>query len=124
MSADLEGSDALGFENELWASANKLRGNMDASEYKHVVLPLVFLKYISDAFEDTHASLVSRGRNPENRDEYIAKGVFWVPEKGRWNNLVENATDSSIGIMIDDAMEAIERDNPELRNVLPKNFGS
>jgi type I restriction enzyme M protein len=124
MSADLEGSDALGFENELWASANKLRGNMDASEYKHVVLPLVFLKYISDAFEDIHASLVSRGRNPENRDEYIAKGVFWVPEKGRWNNLVENATDPSIGIMIDDAMEAIERDNPELRNVLPKNFGS
>ena len=96
MSADLEGSDALGFENELWASANKLRGNMDASEYKHVVLPLVFLKYISDAFEDIHASLVSRGRNPENRDEYIAKGVFWVPEKGRWNNLVENATDPSM----------------------------
>ena len=124
MSADLEGSDALGFENELWASANKLRGNMDASEYKHVVLPLVFLKYISDAFEDIHASLVSRDRNPENRDEYIAEGVFWVPEKGRWNNLVENATDPSIGIMIDDAMEAIERDNPELRNVLPKNFGS
>jgi|APSaa5957512535_1039671.scaffolds.fasta_scaffold03526_6 type I restriction enzyme M protein len=124
MSADLEGSDALGFENELWASANKMRGNMDASEYKHVVLPLVFLKYISDAFEDIYASLVSRGRNPENRDEYIAKGVFWVPEKGRWNNLVKNATDPSIGIMIDDAMEAIERDNPELRNVLPKNFGS
>ena len=72
MSADLEGSDALGFENELWASANKLRGNMDASEYKHVVLPLVFLKYISDAFEDIHASLVSRGRNPENRDEYLS----------------------------------------------------
>ena len=119
-----EGSDVLGFENELWSSANKLRGNMDASEYKHVVLPLVFLKYISDAFEDIHASLVSRGRNPENRDEYIAKGVFWVPEKGRWNNLVENATDPSIGIMIDDAMEAIERDNPELRNVLPKNFGN
>jgi type I restriction enzyme M protein len=124
MSANSDGSDALGFENELWASANKLRGNMDASEYKHVVLPLVFLKYISDAFEDIHASLVSRGRNSENRDEYIAKGVFWVPEKGRWNNLVENATDPSIGIMIDDAMEAIERDNPELRNVLPKNFGS
>tara|TARA_B100000963_G_scaffold361494_1_gene397216 strand:- start:2281 stop:3822 length:1542 start_codon:yes stop_codon:yes gene_type:complete len=119
-----EGSDVLGFEDQLWSSANKLRGNMDASEYKHVVLPLVFLKYISDAFEDTHSSLVSRGRNPENRDEYIAKGVFWVPEKGRWNNLVENATDPSIGIMIDDAMEAIERDNPELRNVLPKNFGS
>ena len=119
-----EGSDALGFESDLWASANKLRGSMDAAEYKHVVLPLVFLKYISDAFEDIRASLVSRGRNPENRDEYIAKGVFWVPEKGRWSRLVGNATDPTIGIMIDDAMEAIERDNPELRNVLPKNFGS
>jgi len=124
MVAVAEGSDALGFENELWASANKMRGNMDASEYKHVVLPLVFLKYISDAFEDIHADLIARGRNAERRDEYLAKGVFWVPEKGRWNAIVEKATDPSIGIIIDDAMEAIERDNPELRNVLPKNFGN
>jgi type I restriction enzyme M protein len=120
----VEGSDVLGFENELWASANKMRGNMDASEYKHVVLPLVFLKYISDAFEDIHADLTARGRNAELRDEYLAKGVFWVPEKGRWNAIVEKARDPSIGIIIDDAMEAIERDNPELRNVLPKNFGN
>lgn len=119
-----EGSDALGFESDLWASANKMRGKMDASEYKHVVLPLVFLKYISDSFEDLHANLVSRGRNPEIRDEYIAKGVFWVPEKARWSGIVRQATDPSIGIVIDDAMEAIERDNPELRNVLPKNFGN
>lgn len=119
-----EGSDALGFENELWASANTMRGNMDAAEYKHVVLPLVFLKYISDSFEDLHSNLVSRGRNPELRDEYIAKGVFWVPSKARWSNIVKQATDPSIGIIIDDAMEAIERDNPELRNVLPKNFGN
>ena len=124
MVAVVEGSDALGFENELWASANKMRGNMDASEYKHVVLPLVFLKYISDAFEDIHADLTARGRNAELRDEYLAKGVFWVPEKGRWNAIVEKARDPSIGIIIDDAMEAIERDNPELRNVLPKNFGN
>ena len=118
-----EGSDALGFESDLWASANKMRGSMDASEYKHVVLPLVFLKYISDAFEDVHSTLVRKGRNPELRDEYTARGVFWVPENGRWNKVVENATDPQIGIIIDDAMEAIERDNPELRNVLPKNFG-
>jgi type I restriction enzyme M protein len=124
MVAVAEGSDALGFENELWASANKMRGNMDASEYKHVVLPLVFLKYISDAFEDIHADLIARGRNAERRDEYLAQGVFWVPEKGRWNAIVEKARDPSIGIIIDDAMEAIERDNPELRNVLPKNFGN
>ena len=118
------GSDSLGFENDLWDAANKLRGHMDASEYKHVVLPLVFLKYISDAFDDIHADLVSRGRNAERRDEYLAKGVFWVPEKSRWNGIVEKATDPSIGIIIDDAMEAIERDNPELRNMLPKNFGN
>ena len=118
-----EGSDALGFEKGLWASANKMRGSMDASGYKHVVLPLVFLKYISDAFEDVHSTLVSKGRNPELRDEYTARGVFWVPENGRWNKVVENAMDPQIGIIIDDAMEAIERDNPELRNVLPKNFG-
>ena len=105
---DDEGSDALGFENDLWASANAMRGNMDASEYKHVVLPLVFLKYISDSFEDLHASLVSRGRNAENRDEYIAKGIFWVPQKARWSALVQQANDPSIGILIDEAMEAIE----------------
>jgi len=118
-----EGSDALGFEKELWASANKMRGAMDASAYKHVVLPLVFLKYISDAFEDTHSILVSKGRNPELRDEYIARGIFWVPESGRYTKIVEMARDPNIGIIIDDAMNDIERDNPELRNVLPKNFG-
>ena len=86
-----EGSDALGFESDLWASANKLRGSMDAAEYKHVVLPLVFLKYISDAFEDTHARLTEEGRNPEIRDEYTARGIFWVPEEARWTGIVERA---------------------------------
>ena len=119
-----EGSDALGFESDLWASANKLRGSMDAAEYKHVVLPLVFLKYISDAFEDTHANLVEAGRNPENRDEYIAKGIFWVPEKARWTGIVEQAMDPTIGVIIDDAMEAIGKENSELRNVLVTRFGS
>ena len=94
-----EGSDALGFEDKLWASANKMRGSMEASRYKHVVLPLVFLKYISDAFEDTHSMLVSKGRNPELRDEYIAKGIFWVPEEGRWNYVVKNAMNPKIGII-------------------------
>ena len=96
-----EGSDALGFESDLWASANKLRGNMDAAEYKHVVLPLVFLKYISDAFEDTHARLTEEGRNPEIRDEYLARGIFWVPEEARWTGIVERATDPTIGVIID-----------------------
>ena len=120
----MEGSDALGFENELWDAANRLRGNMDASEYKHVVLPLIFLKYISDAFEDLHAALVARNRNAENRDEYLAKGIFWVPASARWSDIVQQATDPQIGIIIDSAMEDIERENPELRNVLPKNFGN
>ena len=98
-------------------------GQQDASEYKHVVLPLVFLKYISDSFEDLHAFLVSRGRNAENRDEYIAKGIFWVPE-GTLEAFVQQANDPSIGILIDEAMEAIEHDNTELNGVLPKNFGN
>ena len=119
MSVDMrerrEGSDALGFETDLWASANKLRGSMDASEYKHVVLPLVFLKYVSDAFEDLHASLAAKGRNPENKDEYVARGVFWVPAAGRWLGIVEQAMDPSIGVIIDDALEAIGKENPELK---------
>ncbi|MGB1954697.1 MAG: N-6 DNA methylase [Candidatus Poseidoniaceae archaeon] len=118
-----EGSDELGFEKELWASANKLRGSMDASEYKHIVLPLVFLKYMSDAFKSVHSELVDLGEDPDDRDEYTMRGVSWVPEKGQWSNLVENALSSDIGIMIDDAMEAIEKANPELRGVLPKTFG-
>ena len=121
--SDHEGSDALGFESDLWASANKMRGNMDAAEYKHVVLPLVFLKYISDAFEDTHARLTEEGRNPEIRDEYLARGIFWVPEEARWTSIVERATDPTIGVIIDDAMEAIGKENPELKNVLVTRFG-
>ena len=118
-----EGSDALGFESDLWASANKLRGSMDAAEYKHVVLPLVFLKYISDAFEDTHARLTEEGRNPEIRDEYTARGIFWVPEEARWTGIVERADSETIGVIIDDAMEAIGKENQELRNVLVTRFG-
>jgi len=123
-SEEEEGSDSLGFERDLWKSADKMRGNMDASEYKHVVLPLVFLKYISDAYEDLRANLTERGRNPDNKDEYIAKGVYVVPKKARWTSIVEQAMDPNIGVIIDDAMEVIEKDNRELRGVLRKNFGS
>ena len=119
-----EGTDELGFEKDLWDSANKMRGSMDASVYKHVVLPIVFLKYISDSFEAVHASLTEEGDDPEDRDEYEARGVFWVPENGRFKHLVEGANDPNIGIMIDNAMDAIEKANPELRGVLPKTFGS
>ena len=119
-----EGTDELGFEKDLWDSANKMRGSMDASVYKHVVLPIVFLKYISDSFEAVHAGLAEEGDDPEDRDEYEARGVFWVPENGRFKHLVEGANDPNIGIMIDNAMDAIEKANPELRGVLPKTFGS
>lgn len=119
-----EGSDTLGFEDELWDSANSLRGSMDASEYKHIVLPLVFLKYISDSFEDLHDSLVAIGKNPENRDRYTAKGIFWVPQDARWSGIVKRANEPKIGIIIDSAMESIEKENNELKGVLPKNFGN
>ena len=118
-----EGSDALGFESDLWASANKLRGSMDAAEYKHVVLPLVFLKYISDAFEDTHAILTEEGRNLRLEMNTPARGIFWVPEEARWTGTGERATDPTIGVIIDDAMEAIGKENPELKNVLVTRFG-
>ena len=99
---------------------------MDASEYKHVVLGLIFLKYISDAFEEAHTRLKglveSEGADPEDPDEYRADGIFWVPREARWSNLQNNARQSSIGLLVDDAMIAIERDNPVLRDVLPKEY--
>ena len=115
-----------GYERELWRMADALRGSMDAAEYKHVVLGLIFLKYISDAFEETHAQLeteVSEGADPEDPDEYRAKGVFWVPREARWPHLQAQARQSTIGRLVDDAMTAIERDNPRsLRGVLPKDY--
>ncbi len=119
----MDGSDALGFESDLWASCNKLRGKMDASEYKHYVLPIVFLKYISDAFEDTYDKLTEMGRDPDIRDEYIARGIFWVPENSRWTGIVKRAKDPAIGVIIDEAMESIGKENPELKNVLVTRFG-
>lgn len=118
----------IGFEATLWQAADKLRSNMDASEYKHVVLGLIFLKYISDSFEEHHAKLLSgvgeyEGANPEDADEYRSVGVFWVPKEARWSYLQENARQPTIGSLIDEAMVAIERDNPRLKGVLPKDYG-
>ncbi|MEI6280047.1 MAG: class I SAM-dependent DNA methyltransferase, partial [Verrucomicrobiae bacterium] len=117
----------LGFEAKLWLAADKLRNNMDAAEYKHVVLGLIFLKYISDTFEEHHAKLVAgkgdyAGANPEDQDEYKAENVFWVPPSSRWPYLQASAKQPTIGKIVDDAMVAIERDNPRLKGVLPKDY--
>ena len=115
----------LGFEETLWKAADKLRANMDAAEYKHVVLGLIFPKYISDAFEEQHAKLVAergQGADPEDPDEYRAENVFWVPKEARWGSLQDSAKQPAVGKLIDDAMEAIERDNKSLKGVLPKNY--
>jgi type I restriction enzyme M protein len=110
---------------KLWAAADALRANMDAAEYKHVVLGLIFLKYISDAFEAKHAELEAQqaqGADPEDPDEYRAVNIFWVPKEARWSLLKANAPQPTIGKTVDDAMEAIERDNPTLKAVLPKDY--
>jgi type I restriction enzyme M protein len=119
------GGANLGFEAKLWAAADALRNNMDAAEYKHVVLGLIFLKYISDAFEAKHAELVAekkKGADPEDRDEYRADNIFWVPKEARWAHLKASAPQPTIGKIVDDAMSAIERDNTSLKGVLPKDY--
>jgi type I restriction enzyme M protein len=115
----------LGFEEKLWKAADKLRNNMDAAEYKHVVLGLIFLKYISDVFIEIHNELKNdpeKLSDPEDIDEYKARNVFWVPREARWDELQKNAKQPNIGIIVDDAMDAIERDNSSLKGVLPKNY--
>ena len=115
----------LGFEAELWRTADAMRSNMDAAEYKHIVLGLIFLKYISDAFEEQQAKLQTehnQGADPEDPDEYRAVNIFWVPKEARWTFLKANAKQPTIGKVIDDAMLAIERDNPSLKGVLPKDY--
>jgi len=133
------GSSAnLGFEATLWAAADKLRNNMDAAEYKHVVLGLIFLKYISDAFAERRSEIVRESSDPssqwfvkdassrdellEDRDEYASHNVFWVPQEARWDALQKNAKQPEIGKIVDDAMTAVERDNPTLKGVLPKDY--
>ena len=111
---------------KLWATANLLRGSIDAAEYKHIVLPLMFLKYISDAFEELHENLESKtdqGHDPEQPDEYRERNVFWVPQEARWAIIESRARQEDIGATIDRAMEVIERENDALKGVLPKNFG-
>ncbi len=128
----------LGFEAKLWLAADKLRSNMDAAEYKHVVLGLIFLKYISDAFEEHHDKLEQATADPnsdwyvkepvrrylvlEDQDEYRAENVFWVPKEARWQHLQDNGKQPTIGKLVDEAMVAIERDNPRLKGVLPKDY--
>ena len=114
-----------GHEAELWRMADALRGSMDAAEYKHVVLGLIFLKYISDAFEEMRARLgreQDEGADPEDPDEYRAESIFWVPPEARWSHLEAQARQPLIGRLVDDAMTAIERDNPALGDVLPKDY--
>ena len=104
-----------GYEAELWQMADALRGAMDSADYKHVVLGLIFLKYVSDAFEERHAALeaeVAEGADPEDPDEYRAVNVFWVPPEARWARLKDNARQPDAGRMVDDAMAAVEPGQP------------
>jgi len=123
----------LDYADKLWKAADQLRGQVDAAEYKHVVLGLLFLKYISDSFETRRArleaELVADGitgehlqRLLENRDEYTAERVFWVPPEARWQNLQNQAARPEISTLIDDAILAVERDNPTLKNKLPRDY--
>jgi len=108
----------------MWQAADKMRSNMDAAEYKHVVLGLIFLKYISDAFKEVYEKLKKEpDSDPEDIDEYKSRTIFWVPKNARWDYLQKNAKQPEIGKIIDDAMDKIEKENPSLRGVLPKNYG-
>ena len=114
-------------EVQLWKAADKLRKNIDAAEYKHIVLGLIFLRYISDAFEQLYAKLEAgedeyEGADPEDKDEYQGENVFFVPEAARWSYLQSEAKSPDIGKCVDDAMDAIEGENPPLKGVLPKVF--
>ncbi|VUT28093.1 MAG: N-6 DNA Methylase [Candidatus Syntrophoarchaeum sp. GoM_oil] len=113
----------LGFEQKLWKAADKLRSNMDAAEYKHVVLGLIFLKYISDAFTEIYEPLKQeKDSDPEDVDEYIARRIFFVPKEARWEYLQSNAKKPEIGKLLDEAMDVIEKDNSSLKGVLAKNY--
>jgi type I restriction-modification system DNA methylase subunit len=112
-------------EKQLWKAADKLRKNIDAAEYKHIVMGLIFLRYISDAFEELYSKLQKgegdyAGADPEDRDEYNAESVFFVPPKARWSYLQSEAKQPEIGKYVDDAMDLIEKENPSLKGVLPK----
>lgn len=112
----------IGFEEKIWAAADILRGNMDAAEYKHVVLGLIFLKYISDKFEERYQALLADDDDVEDKDAYTEVNVFFVPHSARWNVIAEAAHKAEIGTVIDDAMRAIEKENKRLKDILPKNY--
>ena len=113
----------IGFEREIWKAADKMRGNIDASEYKSVVLGLIFLKYISDMFETKYRQLVAEGEGfEEDKDEYTAENIFYVPTEARWERIAAEAHTPEIGLVIDNAMRAIEKENKRLKDILPKNF--
>ena len=109
-------------EKQLWAAADKLHGNISPSDYKYVVLGLIFLKYVSDAFSVRYQEAIDENYDPEDRDWYLAENIFWIPEKARWEYLTARAKQPEIGVLVDKAMEAIERDNPSLKGVLPKDY--
>ena len=116
-------SSSIGFEKQIWDAACVLRGYMDASEYKSVVLGLIFLKYISDRFEAKYKELVEEGDGfEEDKDEYTAENIFFVPENARWEVIASAAHTPEIGTVIDDAMRSIEKENKRLKDILPKNF--
>ena len=113
----------IGFEDQIWKAADKMRGNIDASEYKSVVLGLIFLKYISDKFEARYQALVDEGEGfEEDKDEYTAEIIFYVPTDARWSVIAAAAHTPEIGTTIDNAMRAIEKENRRLKDILPKNF--
>ena len=113
----------VNFEKQIWDAACVLRGNMDASEYKTVVLGLIFLKYISDRFEEKYQALLNEGAGfEEDVDEYTSEGIFFVPANARWDIIAKSAHTQSIGIAIDNAMRSIEKENSRLKDILPKNF--
>ena len=113
----------IGFKEQIWKAADKLRGNLDASEYKNVVLGLIFLKYISDKFEARYEVLKAEGYgDEEDRDEYTAEGIFFVPENARWSVIATGAHTPEIGKVIDEALREIESENDKLKGILPKNF--
>lgn len=133
MASDQTHNTDLGYADTLWKAADQLRGQVDAAEYKHVVLGLLFLKYISDSFEARRDELKTElesddikgdllDRLLENRDEYTAERVFWVPPEARWSNLQNQATRPEIAKLIDDAILAVERDNPNLKSKLPRDY--
>ncbi|MBA5962986.1 type I restriction-modification system subunit M N-terminal domain-containing protein [Weissella cibaria] len=116
----------LKIEDALWQAADQLRGSMDASQYRNVVLGLIFLKYVSDSFNEKYESLINSDypEDAEDRDMYTAENIFWLPKEARWDVIASAAKTPEIGETIDKAMEAIERENDQIKGVLPKNYAS